>query len=419
MKIPEADYKVLFEAAPALHLILNQDLLIVGASDGYLEATFTKREEIVGKYLFDVFPDNPDDPHADGVKNLKSSLHIVQQTKALHTMAVQRYDIRKPDGNFETRYWSPVNKPVLDQKGEIRYIIHRVEDVTPYIDFKARHENDSLIANNLKLRLVEMEMEVFKRGQEIQSINEKLQQEIVERKECELELEKNVQQLESINKELEAFSYSVSHDLRAPLRAVDGYAKILHEDYNTNIDEEGQRLISVIVSSAAKMSKLIDNLLEFSRTGRKPLTLGRVNMNQLVESVIWEIEKSNPHQAEVNVEDLPEVNADQALIYQVMLNLVSNAIKYSSKADQPIITLTGKKEKGNIVYCVKDNGVGFDMKYAHKLFGVFQRLHTPEEFEGTGVGLAIVQRVVARHQGRVWVEAEKDKGAKFYISLPA
>ena len=227
-------------------------------------------------------------------------------------------------------------------------------------------------------------------------------------------------ELEAANKELESFSYSVSHDLRSPLRAINGYCRILEEDFGATLSAEHRRLFDVIVESGRKMSALIDDLLAFSRLGRQPVHTEPVDMTFLVKDVWAEVRASWPETSpRFKLRTLPATRADRALLKQVWTNLLSNAVKYSGKRQQPIVEVGGEEEGKEIVYWVKDNGTGFDMQYAGKLFMVFQRLHSESEFPGTGVGLAIVQRIVTRHGGRVWAEAQKDKGATFYFSLPA
>ncbi|MDQ3110266.1 MAG: ATP-binding protein [Bacteroidota bacterium] len=221
-----------------------------------------------------------------------------------------------------------------------------------------------------------------------------------------------------LNKELEAFTYTVSHDLRAPLRAISGYATMFEEDYGKGIDEEGKRLIEVIRYNAEKMGCLIDDLLAFSKLGRKELDCTFENMTELVEGVVRECSKCNPNNAQIKLNNLISAKMDYGLIHQVWFNLITNAIKYSSKKENPLIEISSEKKDKEIIYSIKDNGVGFNMKYIDKLFGVFQRLHRMDEFEGTGVGLAIVQRIVSKHKGRVWAQAEPDKGATFSFSLP-
>jgi PAS domain S-box-containing protein len=252
---------------------------------------------------------------------------------------------------------------------------------------------------------------------------------ITERKEAEKkmlllneELEERVKErtheLQLVNNELEAFSYSVSHDLRAPLRAISGFATILEEDHVTLLDKEGMRLLKKVQENAGKMGRLINDLLAFSRLGRKEINKSSVKMDVLINDVLREMEKATTHKAEVKIEKLHPVMADYALIVQVMTNLISNAIKYSSKKENPVIKVSSYKKDNEIVYSVNDNGAGFEMEYVNKLFGVFQRLHRADEFEGTGVGLAIVQRIITKHGGKVWAEGEPDKGATFYFSLP-
>lgn len=242
----------------------------------------------------------------------------------------------------------------------------------------------------------------------LQELNERLEEKVTER----------TAQLEGVNQELEAFSYSVSHDLRAPLRAINGYSKILEEDFAPVLDEEGNRLLKVIQDSAERMNTLIDDLLAFSKLGRQSLRKTAIPMTELMQDTLDELRRITNHRAEIKLNELHPVLADPALMKHVIMNLLSNAVKYSSQTKNPKIEISSKSKKTEIVYCIKDNGVGFDMQYVDKLFGVFQRLHSSDQFEGTGVGLAIVQRIIHRHGGRVWAEGQVGKGASFYFSLP-
>jgi signal transduction histidine kinase len=222
--------------------------------------------------------------------------------------------------------------------------------------------------------------------------------------------------LEALNKELESFTYSVSHDLRSPLRAVDGYARMLEEDYRERLDAEGQRLLQVVREASSRMGRLIDDLLAFSKLGRQEAVRRRVGMSALVAEVI--AESRGDSSAAIEAAPLPATEADPAMMKQVWINLIGNALKYSGRRQGARIEIGGREERAENVYWVRDNGVGFDMRYADKLFGVFQRLHRQEDFPGTGVGLAIVQRVITRHGGRVWAEGRPGEGACFYFSLP-
>ena len=237
-----------------------------------------------------------------------------------------------------------------------------------------------------------------------------------------LELLQNAGRLETANQELESFTYSISHDLRIPLRAITGYAGMLSEDYGATLDAEGQRLLGVIRDNSKLMGNLIDDLLAFSKFGRKVLSTTSIEMRTLVDSVVAELhgygQSPSPTQAtRVIVDDIPAAWGDRAMLRQVWINLVSNALKYSSNTHAPEVRISGRRQGDEIVYAVTDNGVGFDMQYYNKLFGVFQRLHSADKFPGTGVGLAIVKRIVLRHGGRVWAEGSIDQGATFFFAL--
>jgi PAS domain S-box-containing protein len=232
------------------------------------------------------------------------------------------------------------------------------------------------------------------------------------------ELHANVMQLEATNKELESFSYSISHDLRAPLRALNGYSKMIEDEYLTVLDGEGVRLLGNIRSNARKMGVLIDDLLAFSRIGRKELQKSVIDMKKMVESIVMDLGKTAEHHATITIGKLHHADGDYSLLQQVWINLISNAIKYSAKREKPVIEIASVDSATEVTFSVKDNGSGFDMKYADKLFGVFQRLHNPAEFEGTGVGLAIVHRIIIKHGGTIGADARVNDGATFYFTLP-
>lgn len=252
--------------------------------------------------------------------------------------------------------------------------------------------------------------------EQLVNLNEELERRVVERTS---ELSSTNTALEAANKELEAFSYSVSHDLRAPVRSIGGFAGLILAEYATQLPAEAERFIRLIRDNAESMDTLIEDLLDFSRFSRQPMKKERVAVSQLVDAVLAGARRENAdRRVEFVIGDLPECEADPVLIKQVFVNLVSNALKYSRKRDAARVEVGSFREQGAIVYFVKDNGVGFDMKQAGHLFGVFQRLHSLEEYEGTGVGLALVERIIHRHGGRVWAEAAVDEGATFYFALP-
>lgn len=227
------------------------------------------------------------------------------------------------------------------------------------------------------------------------------------------------EELEAANKEMEAFSYSVSHDLRAPLRGVDGFSRILLEEYGPNLDEEARRLLSVVRGEAQRMGHLIDDLLAFSRMGKQEMQNTFCDMAQLAQSAFEQIDAAAQSRVRrFAVKELPPAYGDKAMLRQVLFNLVANAVKFSAHKDQPEIEVGGAAVDGVTTYYVKDNGVGFDQRFAAKLFGVFQRLHREDEFEGTGVGLALVKRIILRHKGKVWAEGRVNEGATIYFALP-
>jgi signal transduction histidine kinase len=791
------DFQKLFEASPDVYLVLSPDFTIVAATEERLKATMTTRGDIMGKGLFEVFPDNPDDPNASGVANLKASLKRVLENKTADAMAPQKYDIPRPEsegGGFEERYWSPLNLPVLDDNGELIYIIHRVEDITEFMLLKKK-------GAELKTRTEQMESEIYLRAQQLQEANKKLRESekikdeffanvshelrtplsliiaplesllsgqygtlstgqlqslqimhnntirllqmvnglldfakfeagkmkverepiniktlinsplndfqsilgskkltlvkevtdavkqvlmdkylfdriffnllsnavkftpeggtitvktkiednilelsvadtgmgiaeediknlfqkfkqvegsstrrfegtglglamvkefsellggsvsvksspgkgsiftvrlsapfteeeekkaeqgrttllpryrvgateikennnsdaqmkvlicedneelsayivsllapicvtkvakdgeegwgfvntwqpnlvltdvmmpkkdglelcrliksttatskitvvlltalthrdammkgwevkadeylfkpfhpdelvtrirsllsvLAEKKKSSEVIEKYISQLEQTNKEMETFSYAISHDLRAPLRAIMGFSSIIREDYYSKLDNEGQRLIDTVISNTQKMSMQIEDLLKFMRFGKENLKMSVFPMEDLVKKVIADINQLTQHKAEIIIHPMPSVNADYGLMTAVFYNLISNAIKYSLKKNAPKIEIGYTETDRGAAFFIKDNGAGFDMKYYDKLFGIFQRLHSGEEFEGTGIGLAIVDRIISKHGGAVWAQGKVNEGATFYFSLP-
>lgn len=536
MPLPNIDFRVLFESLPGMYYVLHPDFTLAAVSDVFLRSTLTTREMLIGKYLFDVFPENPEENNAHGESNMRTSLQYVLDHKEPHTMAILKYDIPAPDGGYEERYWSPLNHPVLDETNTLRYIIHQVKDVTELM--KLRVKSTQQPTYHLNEIATENEAELYHRAQEIQQINDNLIKEITERRLAEeqtkttqrllqatLESHKDLlifsidkdyrylvfntafeqntfraygttvaygaclldsitvdadrakakqncaralagenhvtieqfgdvqryffetrytpitgddgvvvgvtvqsaditdrknteEKIRSLNHELESFTYSVAHDLRAPLRAINGYAGILQEEYGNLFDAEANRLVHTIMSNVGMMGKLIDDLLDFSRLGKLPVRHTIVDMNKLFRMAVNDQSDAVKENVTFSIEKLERAKCDSNMMRNVINNLLSNAVKYSRNKSHPEVIIRSKKNEYEVIYSVQDNGVGFDTQYADKLFGVFQRLHAAAEFEGTGVGLAIVHRIITKHEGKVWAESELGKGATFYFSLP-
>jgi light-regulated signal transduction histidine kinase (bacteriophytochrome) len=282
------------------------------------------------------------------------------------------------------------------------------------IQKKDFHQYTDLAAALLKANqaLAHQYKEKEKRAAELLVINQELAFQIREK-------EKRAAELEVAINELESFSYSVSHDLRAPLRAINGFTQVLLEDFIEQIDEEAKDILNEIISNSKKMGQLIDNLLDFSRVGKQFISSAMVDVPSLVETVITELRQLNPNSSvEIKTNPLHHIQGDRHMLKQVFDNLLSNAIKYSGKKENAQIEIGSYEQGDAVVYYVKDNGAGFDMKYYDKLYGVFQRLHSSNEFDGTGVGLAIVQKIINKHGGVTWAEGKVNEGATFYFSLP-
>lgn len=314
--------------------------------------------------------------------------------------------------SFQCEYFS---FPVF-QEGEITGAVVTFWDIT---ERKRNEQELHKLKDELELTVAERTRELNEKVLKLDKSQKAMLYMVEDLNKLTAELKEQSSKLEFSNKELEAFTYSVSHDLRAPLRAINGFAKFLMEDYHENLDDEGKRYIKTIIDNAIRMDRLISDLLNLSRVNRASLKFSRVDMRATALSMFNEVANDNEKSSfELNIGKLPEISCDSGLIKQVWQNLLSNALKYSAKSELKKIEISAQENKNDVTYYVKDHGAGFNPEYKNKLFGVFQRLHREDEFVGTGVGLAIVQRIISRHRGSVGAEGEINKGATFYFSLP-
>jgi signal transduction histidine kinase len=318
---------------------------------------------------------------------------------------------------MSSRLHKSVTGPIADITSVARQVIEK-RDFTPRASTRSEDE-----VGVLATAFNSMLAEIDSRTKTLEESNERLLTAEQSLRTLNAELEERValrtSQLEAANKDLEGFSYSVSHDLRAPIRAIGGFCTLLTKDHGPQLDAEAQRKLGVIKGEAERMGALIDDLLAFSRLGRKALQPAEIDMRDLASTAYKRLLNGHTdHSIDFRIGTLPHATADRSLLEQVWVNLLSNAIKFSGKKDAPVVEVGAIAEEREYVYFVRDNGAGFDPRYAAKLFGVFQRLHDAVEFPGTGVGLALVQRIVVRHGGRVWADSKPGEGATFHYTLP-
>jgi len=405
------DFQVLFESAPNLYLVLTPDLNIVAVSDSYLRATMTKREEILGRGIFEVFPDNPDDPIATGVRNLKTSLHRVLQDKVADTMAVQKYDIRKPEsegGGFEERYWSPVNSPVFGPNKEVVYIVHRVEDVTEFIRLKEQGLEQDKVTKKLRTDAERMETEVYLRASEVQEANRRL--------------EMAKEEVERASKFKDQFLSTMSHELRTPLNAILGFSELLTDKRYGEMNERQSRYLNHIQTGGKHLLKLISDILDLSKieAGRMEIVREDVAVDSVYTEVLNALQPLADKKSQTLVRQVEPnlyVRADPTRFKQILMNLIGNAIKFTPERGR--IELAARSADGQVRVEVRDNGAGIPPEDQQRIFEAFyRRAESGKAVEGTGLGLAITERLVHMHGSQLGIESQPGQGTCFYFSFP-
>ena len=408
------DYRLLFERSPGLYLVLDSHLFITAVSDNYLAATMTQRADIVGQHLFDVFPENPRDAEATGVRNLRSSLERVLRERVPDSMAVQKYELRRPNGELEERYWSPVNTPILGKDGEVQHIIHCVEDVTEY--FRLRRSNDEKfrVAAVQRERATPIEPNGLSGTEHLGIINQEL-------KLANEELAVRTAQLNDALQTMETFTYSIAHDLRSPLRALVTFSSMVHDECGEGLEEHGRDYLRRIKEAAFRMDRLISDLLVYGRLTHVEATAVPLSLEHAVAKVIQDLAAElRSRNAQVDVEpSLPTIIGSPVLLNHVIVNVVDNALKFVPAERRPCIHIYSTQSEDRVRLHIRDNGLGIAPEYHPKIFNLFTRLHKTSEYSGTGIGLALVKKAMERMLGKVGLESTPGTGSSFWLEFRA
>ena len=407
-----------------MYLALTPELIISEVSDQYLRATMTTRDGIVGRHIFDVFPDNPDDPAADATRNLRASLERVRDLRIQDSMAVQKYDIQRPasaGGGFEARFWSPVNTPVLDTDGALCGIIHRVEDVTEFVRLKREQEAERETSAQLRSHAEAVEAEVYRRTLEVAAASRQI-------KEGERSLREAKDTAERANHAKSDFLAKMSHELRTPLNSIIGFSDVLLEEHSGPLNEKQRRFVDNVLVSGRQLLTLINDILDLSKVeaGRMELSLTRISPAGAVDEVVTGLQ---PHAARKRHKlhsavspDLPLVRADAVRLKQILLNLVSNAIKYTPDGGTIVVRAAEAMEGARPVvrFEVSDSGIGIAEEDLERVFEEFEQVggEYGRAQEGTGLGLALSRRLVALHHGTIGVHSVSGAGCTFHFTVP-
>jgi signal transduction histidine kinase/CheY-like chemotaxis protein len=422
---PAPDFQLLFESTPGLYLVLAPDWTIVAVNNAYARATMTRREEILGRRLFDVFPDNSNEPAADAVRKLKASLERVAQTGVAEIMPVQKYDIRRPKsegGDLEEHLWRPVNAPVFAPSGRLAYIIHRIEDVT---DFVAATQGiaQNKVAEQLQRRTKRMESEVHRRAQELQKANRKL--EAASRKMSRLYRKSKEQNrlIEQANRLKSEFLANMSHELRTPLNGIIGFAELMFDEKVGPVSQDHKEYLHDILTSGRHLLQLINDVLDLSKVeaGKLEFVPERCDPALLVGEVC-EIVRTIAARKRIRIKtecdpSLTGVEADTRSLKQILYNYISNAVKFTPNEGAVTVRVAAQSADAFRIE-VEDTGVGIRREDLNRLFVEFQRLETAERAPGTGLGLALTKKIVEAQGGRVGVRSTPGRGSIFEAVLP-
>lgn len=417
-KIDPIYLEKIFTSLPDLYLIIDANFNIVEMSDAYRNATMIKKEDVLGLNIFDVFPENPNDPETQSTKKLTESLNRVLHEKKADTIALIKYDIRKPEsegGGFEERYWSPINSPVMDENGNVKYIIHRVIDVTEFVKMKEAHKK---IEDEFHSKTGIMQREIYNRAKEVQEANKTLRT-------ANKKIEEMAKKAEKANKMKSEFLANMSHELRTPLNGIIGFSELIYNERVGSITPEIKEYVGDILTSSQHLLQLINDVLDLSKieSGKMEFFPIEVNLKQLVYD-IREVLSSllQKKQLKCNIlvdEKLINSYLDPSKFKQVLYNYISNAIKFSHENGDIDITIS-TEENNMMKLSVKDYGVGIKKSDIPSLFQEFTQLDSglSKSYQGTGLGLALTKKIITLQNGRVGVESEPDKGSTFYAILP-
>lgn len=421
IKTNNIDYERLFVELPGLYIILSTDLTIMDVSEKLTKAAGINRFDMIGKNLFVVFPENPEDVDADGQSNLKYSLNYVLNHKTPHTMAVQRYDVKNQDGVFEERYWSPINKPVLDDNGEVTCIIHRVEEVTDFVRLAEESEKTVQQNSELESQIERMKIEIIKRSKELAKLNAQLDEKVIQRtmhlEEANKTIGKNILSLTHQKKQLEDFCNIISHNLRAPLVNISMLVEMVAEN-STN--EENIIVLDKLDKAAKNLNETFNELVESIQISQDTeIPHEEIDLksftNGIIDSLHGEINKTQAI-IELDFSEAPKLCYPINYMRSILQNLISNSLKYSSPERRPLIKISSQLKKDTIILSISDNGLGLDLeKHSENLFKIRKVFHNHPAAKG--FGLFITKSQVTALGGKIWVESQPDVGSTFHVEL--